>query len=385
MALALAITGSQEGFQKQLAEHRAHLEKALSDSSIKPIWKWASVSEAQLVFFCADDPKLEEVLPATPRAGKAFVLLVDDTDPKHREFAAEVFHAGLVDDLVVLPARPLELLAKFKRVEQVLLWEEVRHLNFSFQDVLGKIREDLEVAERLQVARSPMRFPEVKGFKVTHRYLAGLKSGGDHFDLAESRDGKLLSFVLTDASSYGLSSAVLSALMRVTVQLTRDELHSSSETVLKIEKELAQILGERDKLSIFYGTVSRKDFKLRFVNLGQSAAFYAPQGGSFTALEHQGAALSKAHMPPRIDERSLELDALGRLILLSDGFVETLGGVDATVTLLNKHRGEDSQKVLNEIVFRVKSELESSDDLPAQDCTAALFDVDRGVLRLKAS
>jgi serine phosphatase RsbU (regulator of sigma subunit) len=262
------------------------------------------------------------------------------------------------------------------------MWGEVNQLNASFSELIANLRNDLQLAERIQKGRFPARFAEIKGFEVTTRYLAGMKSGGDHFDLAESQDAQRLSMVLSDSSSYGLSSAVLSVLMKVALKLSSEEASSASETVRRIRDELVLTLKEKERLSMFYGVLSRKDYVLKYLNLGSTAGFYAPQSAPFKQLPSQGEAISLAGKSTAFNDGQITLEPGGRLVLLSDGFIETVGSLDAACGLLNRFQKSEGKDLANELLFGVKSRFKEPDDMPEQDCTLAVFDMDARVIRL---
>lgn len=314
------------------------------------------------------------------RRGRAIFLIVPEG--KNDSEIPEELEDGLVDDVLVHPFRKLEVIGKIRLYEQLLMWSEVEKMNASFSELMGQLKDDFKLAERLQKSNLPARFPDVRGFKVSQRYLAGMRSGGDHFDLGDSKDGGQLSVVLTDSSSYGLSSAVLSTLMRVTMKLSIEEVRSSSETVRRIQEELKATLTEKDKLSLFYGVLSRKDYRLRYLNLGSSTAFYAPAGGRFTELKSGGDAITSATKEISLQESEVTLEPSGRLALISDGFAEAIGGKDKVRELLNDFRPQDAKDALNEMVFRVKNQFVGEDDMPAQDCTGVIFDLDARLIRL---
>lgn len=378
MELQITIYG---GDSHQDQAIRIAFESALQGSGIG-ITPAASPEYAQVIAISAAHPQAERLLAEAPHARNALFWIVEHGDAAAEKRAQTLLTETKVDEVLLAPFRELDVIAAFRRIEHNRLWNEVRNLNSSFKNVLDDLKSDLQIAERLQRARFPARFPEVKGFQIHHRYLAGLRSGGDHFDLAESKDGKNLSLVLTDSSSYGLSSAVLSALMRVMLKLTTDEVHSASDTIARLERELVATLGEKDRLAIFYGTLSRTDYRLRYVHVGQSALFYAAPGARFKPLPAQGAPLSRSALAsPRVQDAELELAPNSRLVVLSDGFVESAGGLDACATLLNRFREREAVPLINELVFQVKSSFESADDLPGQDCTAAVLDVEKNALR----
>ena len=382
MMLQLTILAGSVDSESFWARELKQVLSGIEDLQIKS--GEAHLHTAQILFVDADHPELDRVLGQFDRMAKAVFLIVKEgalSSGLSGSLPAPLID-GRVDDVIVYPFRKVEALGKLRHFEQILMWHEVSKVNASVTEVIDSLRADLKLAERLQKRKLPVRFPEIKGAKVANRYLAGMRSGGDHFDLAESKDGNQLSLILSDSSSYGLSSAVLSALMRVTLKLSSEEARSSQDTVRRIYDELVTLLGEKDRLSMFYGVLSRRDYCLRYLNLGSSAAFHAPKVGSFRPLPTQGEAIGKAQgFKPGV-EGTLPLSPDDRLVLVSDGFVEAAGGTQSVVELLNRFRATEPTDLLNEFVFCVKSKFIEKDDMPEQDCTAVVLDVDSKVIRL---
>ncbi|MCM2323678.1 MAG: SpoIIE family protein phosphatase [Oligoflexia bacterium] len=376
MAYNLTVIASDPVTESRWARALGSALSGLADVAITP-GNGGVAAPGQLVFIDGAFRGLAELLATLDRRQRAIFLLVPEGSPVPPELTG-----GKVDDVLVYPFRPLEALSKVRQFQQVLMWDEVMKLNSSFTEVIARLKEDLKLAERLQRSKVPSRFPEVRGFKIGSRYLAGMRSGGDHFDLAESRDGQQLSMVLSDSSSYGLSSAVLSVLMKVAMKLSVEEVRSARETVRKIQEELALTLGEKDRLSLFYGIVSRRDYKLRYLNLGSSCALLAPPKEDFIEISSQGPAITQKGGMPDGSENEVTLLPESRLALVSDGFVECVGGMPAVLEILNRHRAGDAVDCINELVYKVKEKFTEPDDLPAQDCTAVLFDVDARVMRV---
>jgi hypothetical protein len=74
-----------------------------------------------------------------------------------------------------------------------------------------------------------------------------------------------------------------------------------------------------------------------------------------------------------------------RIIVLSDGYGEACGGWDETLKILDRFRTRGLTELLNELTFEVKRKLKEEDgetEMPSQDCTALVFDVDSKILRL---
>ncbi len=330
---------------------------------------------AGIVRGAVSDPA--EAASSARAAGARAVYLIQ----RQEEAIPEALLQGQVDDVILLPLRPLELLSKFSHVEFLGQFEEISSLNLSVSGLVSSLKDDLQIVEALHRARQPRRFGNLKGFKVESRYLAGTRSGGDHFDVIDAKDGGQMSMILSDSSSFGLSSAVLSTLMRVVLRVSVNSPQSSVDTLKAIYDDVKLTLKERDQLSLFYGTISRKDYVLRYSHLGASGVYHSSSGGAFSSVPSQGNALTQSGFSA-VGEAELRLVPHDRLALISDGFIEAAGGEAELKKLLARFRQEDSRDLLNELVFRVKSQMKNADDMPNQDCTAVVFDVDSKVLRL---
>jgi serine phosphatase RsbU (regulator of sigma subunit) len=380
-SLLITIHAATAALEKQWAESIRPVLRELPHISVRE--RSHSAEDGQMVLIDSRHPKLDQVVRGVPRDGRSLVLLHSEGEPLPAAFAE-----GRVDDLLLFPLRSLELLSKLRQHEQMRLWEQVSRMNEALGGVIERLRDDMSVAERLQKARLPVRFPEIKGFKVTSRYLAGMKSGGDYFDLAESSDGRQLALILTDSSSYGLSSAVVSGIVRVASRLSVEQSRSVRELVRAFYEELLVPLGPSDRLSMFYGVLSRKDYVLRYLNLGSSRAFHRTGGGKFAVLSSQGGPLSQGSRHSLaggavLQEASVSLAPSDRLVLVSDGYLELLGGEDQARELLDRFAEKPAEDLLNELAFQMKSRLENPrEELPSQDSSALVFDVDAKVMRL---
>ena len=330
----------------------------------------------QIILIDGEDPNHEGLLHSLQwsRKGRAIFLVVDES----QTIVPNVFGDHQVDDLIVHPFRLLEVVSKVKLYEQLILWQELIHVNSSLTEVLDYFREDLSLTERLHQAQVPKRFPEVNGFKVANRYLAGLRSGGDYFDLAESNNKNHLSLMMTHSSSYGLCSSVVSILMRAALKLSINQLDESGVTALvvrQISDEISLTLGERDSLTLFFGNILRKERVFRYTHCGDVLFFYAPQGKDFEIKQAQSARIHLEQSLAEVTEDSFPIAEGGRIVLLSAGFLESVqGGQDGLLQVLNSLRDVEIEKVLNEFIYRVKSQW-GDVEMPARDCSALIFEI----------
>ena len=331
-----------------------------------------------IVLLDEEMPGIEEFISQFDRKKKWVVLLTRVPLASSNEvLLPQLWSQGKVDDVFVAPFRTLELLSKLRLFSQVLMWTEVVKANTSMAETLGTLGEELNVLSRIQKSKLPKRYFHIKNFHVLSRYLAGEKSGGDYFDLFESEDQRQLTLFLSHSTSYGLSSAVLSVLIKVTLALGQEAVSAPgglNATLGQIYQELLLTLGEKDQLSLFYGVILSEERLLRFINLGSSQAFLANHGKGFQALGILREPMSQSVPFSPQDEVQVPFPRGSRLLVLSRGFVESVGGTDKVIDLLSAFIEKDPRDLLNELVYQVKSRLKSKDDLPLQDCSVLYFD-----------
>ena len=382
MNLRLTVSALDELAEQQWASELRAALQGVSDVNVETDLRRGGVTEPGQVIFIDGTTEsalrgIDKQLERFDRRGRAIFLIVREGTPMPRALSERQ-----VDDVLVHPFRALEVVGKLHQYQQLMMWNEVTQLNASLSGLVTSLHQDLELTTRLQKAKSPIRFADVKGFRIDHRYLAGMRSGGDYFDLAEARNGSQISLLLSDSSSYGLSSAVLSVVMSVVLKLSSEETRSSRDTVQRIMDDLLVTLSEKDRLSLFYGVMSRKDYRLRYLNIGTSRAFLSSGAADCRELEVQGDPISRSDGFRAGIEAEIALSPGDRLVLLTDGFIEAAGGARSTCELLDRFRSKESSDALNELVYSVKSRFKEADDRPERDCTGVVLDVEANLIRL---
>ncbi len=76
----------------------------------------------------------------------------------------------------------------------------------------------------------------------------------------------------------------------------------------------------------------------------------------------------------------LNLEPQDRALMVSDGFIEGLGGESELQMVLSQPAAK-AEALLNDLAWRIRKGL-SDEELPAQECTALWLDVDSNVIRL---
>jgi hypothetical protein len=308
------------------------------------------------------------------RSGKSLILAIEEGDLYP---SGEALH--LVDDVIVFPFRGAELMSVLRhhrqRLDAALLEREA----------LKAIR-DLEsanaVIERILSAKTPRRYSGLKGIQIMSKHLSGLKPGGDYFDVFESDKKDFVHFLMVDSSNYGISAAVLGMILSSSAKIANETSCSSFHWVRAIHEELRLTMGEKGHFSIFFGRLNRRDFTLHYQLHGSIEGYVVDKEGVCRKFGKQGPPLSAQAGPGDAVERIVQLSPKDRVVLLSDGFVNGAGGEAQLARIFTGKIDQDPFSLVNELVFRIKSQLSSGETFPGEDCSAIVIDVENRVLRL---
>ena len=308
------------------------------------------------------------------REDKSVVLVIDEKD--FLPNSADLKH---VDDLLVYPFRMAEVLSVHRhhhfRQAQHALMTEVKEVEASMSDAN-------QVLERIVQAKTPKRHQGIKGIQVMSRHLSGLKPGGDYFDIFESDKKDFVNLLLVDSSNYGISAAFLGMILSSSARIANDAQLSTSDWVKTIYQELKVTLGEQGHFSVFFGRINRRDFSLHYQLFGSIEAFKVEKEGQSHRLNKHGLAISDQQAPAEAKEEVIQLNPKDRLVLLSDGFVNGVGGEFRLQKIFSEKLEQEPFALVNELSFQIKSKLSPGETFPGEDCSAIVIDVENRVLRL---
>lgn len=302
------------------------------------------------------------------------------------------FRQGLVDDMLVLPARALDLERVLRNHEMMASLHVLEESSRGVTDLVHRLQEDVQLAQKIQRRLIREKFPALGPLSVKSKYWCGLKAGGDYFDLFEFPGGTHAGVILSDSSSYSLSTSLIGSLMQFSAHVGRDELDDPARIVRALWGKMQASLKEKDKLSLLYGILDRRTYALKFVACGNAFLAKRGKGGKITwgaKGEHAPLTLENPQVPPAGE---LMLEPGDRLMACSDGWGEALGMSMPGFVEEYLGKSDDSQELMNQMAFRLRSKLEEESDepvkaedefpMPPQDCSVLVFELAANVLRL---
>lgn len=218
------------------------------------------------------------------------------------------------------------------RAMEELLAERTRDLTLVRQALderlqFNRMREELDVARRLQLSSLPTAYPERDCFKLHAAMVPAKEVGGDFCDLVMLDDDRLL-LMIGDASGKGVGAAIFIAMARSLLRAAMGRGATPSEALAQANDTLAA-----DNPTLMFATaiVAVLDCRtglLTYANAGHNAPRCRSANGREAELPIEtGIALGVMDGIDFVDQ-VLQLEAGYHLLMFTDGVTEAVGPGD---------------------------------------------------------
>lgn len=219
----------------------------------------------------------------------------------------------------------------------VCLGSLVAHRAFRNQEHLGALREELEIARRIQLATLPERMPKIAGLEIVTRYLPSSSVAGDFYDFLITGD-RCLGILIADVSGHGVPAALLASMVKVAIG-----------TQVQHAGDPAAVLSGLNR--ILYGKLQEQfvTASYLFLDVPQKKALYSSAGHPALLLwrekerevfEYDETGLVLGISPEvQYSNTEFSFEVEDRILLCTDGVLEVMNGRDE---LFGRHRLKQS-------------------------------------------
>ncbi|NQU59796.1 MAG: SpoIIE family protein phosphatase [Rhodospirillales bacterium] len=188
-------------------------------------------------------------------------------------------------DFLVKPVAKDELAATLDRVYRVC---ERRRLSWKNETELSAIRREIEIAGEIQKRILPSRFPVTPGLDIFARTLPAHDMGGDFYDVFRLPDGGL-GLVIADVSGKGVPAAFYMAVAHTLIQATARHAAAPGDCMRQVNQLLCRHDVQGMFVSVFYGVLDTKKWKLTFANAGHPPPLLmSPLGAGLDESQTEG-------------------------------------------------------------------------------------------------
>lgn len=192
------------------------------------------------------------------------------------------------------------------------------------------------VAETLQRAFLPIRFPKRKDIDISAYYRPGSNEadiGGDWYDAFETGNGQIL-MTIGDVTGKGVDAARLMVLMRQAIRIAALDSDDPARIADVCNRVLLEEQGDR-LASAFIGVLNPETCELRYVSAGHAPPFLRLPGKRVLALESPSAPLG-ALRDVKFQRHTLHITGGSMLVMYTDGVIEITRDVVAGEAMLER-------------------------------------------------
>jgi serine phosphatase RsbU (regulator of sigma subunit) len=223
---------------------------------------------------------------------------------------------------------------------------ELMAINRQLRTSLELLAEDEDAGRQIQLRMLPRNRQCFGEYEFTRDVVPSTFLSGDFID-AFSIDDDHWGFYLADVAGHGVSSALVTVLLRTFVQRqvasyvrSQDKLIlSPAQLLMRLNQDIArEDLGKH--LTIFYGIIDLRENVMVYANAGHYPWPVLFANGAVRLLEHPGLPVGLAPKT-QYEEHRLELPQNVSLSVFSDGVLEVLphSSLDQKVAFLREFFG----------------------------------------------
>lgn len=220
-----------------------------------------------------------------------------------------------------------------------------------YTDVFARAqrRKQPRAAAEIQQSLLPPRIARVTGAEVAGNVLPTYEVAGDWFDVVENADGVWIA--LADGLGDSTRSAASSAVALGALRASRRSGAAISEALMVIHQTLREMPGPRAEMAAIIARWDPTTHELEVANCAHVAPLILRDGGAIEPLSFPPAHGLGARSTPKPSERSSALLAGDRLLMVSDGVVESgegqagLGDEGLIEAALRSQRGSAADTV----------------------------------------
>jgi len=149
-----------------------------------------------------------------------------------------------------------EITTKFKQAQENVVEQE-------------RMQKEMQVAQEIQHALLPNRFPEVEGYELAAVYRAAKDVGGDYFDFVWIDDATL-GIAVADVSGKGVPGSLVMTMIRTAIRLEARNNYQPNDILAKVNDFVAEDVKKGMFITIFFIILDSKKREISFASAGHN-------------------------------------------------------------------------------------------------------------------
>ncbi|RMH62171.1 MAG: response regulator [Calditrichaeota bacterium] len=187
-----------------------------------------------------------------------------------------------------------------------------------------QLEKDLKKAGDLQKSLLPERLPDSSGLHCEASFTPSHQLGGDFYDVFEINEN-MTGFLIADATGHGVSSAMLSAMFKMTLGKYARTETDPGRVFKALNHDFCNVVQTGDFFTAFYGVVDHARHKLIYSNAAHPLPLlYDYQSKTIETLDSEGFLLGVMDEGITYETRERDLTGPIRLFVYTDGLQEAI-------------------------------------------------------------
>jgi serine phosphatase RsbU (regulator of sigma subunit) len=224
-----------------------------------------------------------------------------------------------------------------------------------------RIKEELDLARKIQQGLFPKASPEVAGLDISGMSIPALSVGGDYYDFVQLDSQKILA-VVADVSGKGMSAALYMSKIQGMIQLAAHMYRTPKEMLININRRIFEGIDRKSFITMILALFDMKKKEVRICRAGHNKALLSVDG-KIRFLEGGGMGLGLERGPlfeNAIEEVRIPIKPESLFLFYTDGITEAMNekqqqlGEDAIVHMLNANRLLSANKIQQAILTAVE-------------------------------
>jgi serine phosphatase RsbU (regulator of sigma subunit)/transposase-like protein len=214
-----------------------------------------------------------------------------------------------------------EITTKFKKAQENVVEQE-------------RLQKEMQVAQEIQHALLPRRFPEIEGYDIATIYRAAKDVGGDYFDFVQI-DDDTLGIIIADVSGKGVPGSLVMTMIRTALRLESRGNFSPTNILSSVNQFVADDVKKGMFITIFLITLDSKNRTISYASAGHNPMIlYRKDSDDCYFLNTRGMPLGISLPEGVTFEESLQADKVklkkdDMLVVYTDGITEAMNKVGA--------------------------------------------------------
>lgn len=287
-------------------------------------------------------------------------LVMDDSD---------IFMMETIAEYLAISIDKIELLEKITKQNR-LLEKQAKDLKKAFNKVESQkeiieehnknLLNDIIKAGEFQKTLLPEYLPQIEKYDFAVSFTPSSQLGGDFYDIFMINE-RFVGILVSDASGHGVSSAMLSAMFKMTLsKYSAFDLNPGS-VFKKLNQDFCQVLQTGDFFTSFYGIIDLHKNKFIYSNAAHpKPLLYSYKTGDVIEIDSEGFLLGVTDNGISYETKDFEFKGKYRLLIYTDGLNEEVNkkneffGEARIKNSLIKHASKAQDKFLKFIIAELK-------------------------------